>query len=254
MDITFEELKILAGEKGFILPMLEKDYVITKLLYLLKDIQGCYFKGGTALNKIFLDYARLSEDIDLSLTRDINEVEKDIREVLKEFKITHDKRVSQFVRLIVHYKMFHDDGTVFIDLNERAKLETKPESRNIPHFYKEHIPDFSFSTLSKEEMIAEKMAAAIGRNKPRDHFDLLNIIKKGYHINIDLVKRKCSSSGDEFSIISMFNNAKKLKNRWDEDMADLISQNVSFQDVMKELAKHFKLKEEKEKLKDKQAH
>lgn len=151
MDITFEELKILAGEKGFVLPMLEKDYVITKLLYLLKDIRGCYFKGGTAMNKIFLDYARLSEDIDLSLTRNINVVEKDIRKALREFKVTHDKRVSQFVRLIVHYKIFHGDGTVFIDLNERAKLETKPESRNIPHFYRGYIPEFSFMTLSKEE-------------------------------------------------------------------------------------------------------
>lgn len=99
-------------------------------------------------------------------------------------------------------------------------------------------------------MVAEKMAAAISRNKPRDHFDLLNIIKKGYHINLDLVKKKCILSGVDFNIINMFNKAKKLKNRWDEDMADLIAKRVSFQDVMKELARYFKLKEEKEKLKD----
>ena len=49
----------------------------------------------------------------------------------------------------------------------------------------------------------------------------------------------------------MFNKAKKLKNRWDEDMMDLIADNISFQEVMKNLAKYFKLKEEKEKLKDK---
>lgn len=44
----------------------------------------------------------------------------------------------------------------------------------------------------------------------------------------------------------MFNNAKKLKNRWDEDMIPLIADEVPFQDVIKTLARHFKLKEEKD--------
>lgn len=51
--ITLDELKIIAGEKGFTIEILEKDYLVTCLLYLLKDINGIYFKGGTALNKIF---------------------------------------------------------------------------------------------------------------------------------------------------------------------------------------------------------
>ena len=49
----------------------------------------------------------------------------------------------------------------------------------------------------------------------------------------------------------MFNRAKKLKNRWDEDMIALISEKINFQEVMITLAKHFKLKEEKELMKNK---
>lgn len=45
----------------------------------------------------------------------------------------------------------------------------------------------------------------------------------------------------------MFNSAKKLKNRWDSDMLPLISDEVSFEEVMKMLSAHFKLKKEKEK-------
>jgi predicted nucleotidyltransferase component of viral defense system len=126
-----------------------------------------------------------------------------------------------------------------------------PEKSNIHHFYKEFIPNFSFNTLNHAEMIAEKMAAAIGRNKPRDHFDLYKILKKGHDIDLSLVKKKCEQSGDEFNIIKMFNQAKKLKNRWDEDMTALISEPVTFQEVITTLAKHFKLKEAKEKLKNK---
>ncbi len=252
--ITKDELLEIATDKGFQTPLLEKDYLLTELLYLIKDIKGLYFKGGTALNKIFLNHERLSEDLDFTLTRNIKDVEKEIKEKLKGTifdKITHDKRVEKFVRLIVHYKLFHDEGTIFIDLNERGRLLLKSETYNLPHFYKEFIPKYKITTLAKKEMFAEKMAATIGRNKPRDHFDLYNIIKLNLPINLKIVKKKCEQSEQEFNILKMFNRAKKLKNRWDEDMLLLLSKEVSFTKVMKTLASYFKLKEEKESRKDK---
>src|SRR3989344_1597744 len=160
MDITLNELKIISDKEGFNINLIEKDYLITYLLYLLKDINNMYFKGGTAINKILLNHARLSEDIDFTLTDSLPKVEKEIKEKLKGTKfnkISHDKRVDKFVRLVVHYKLFHDEGTIFVDLNERAKLLQKPEKHELRHFYKEYIPPFSIKTLSKEEMIAEKM-------------------------------------------------------------------------------------------------
>ena len=250
--ITLEELKIIADEKGFNIGLIEKDYLITYLLYLIKDVEHIYFKGGTALNKIFLDHERLSEDLDFTITNDLNIVEKEIRTRLNGTifdKLSHDKRVDKFVRLITHYKLFHDAGTIFLDLNERGKLLLTPEKHQVQHFYKDYIPEFSVNTLSLKEMVAEKMAAAIGRNKPRDHFDLLSIISRKIPIDYELVKKKCAESGDEFSIITMFKNAQKLKNRWDEDMIQLLAKKITFVEVMKTLAKHFKYAEEKEKIK-----
>ena len=143
MDITLSELKIISDEEGFNINLIEKDYLITYLLYLLRDVKNIYFKGGTAINKILLRHARLSEDIDFTLTDSLQKVEKEIKDTLKGTlfnNITHDKKVDKFVRLIVHYKLFHDEGTIFIDLNERAKLLQKPEKREIHHFYKGYIP------------------------------------------------------------------------------------------------------------------
>ena len=248
MDITFDELKIIASKEGFDYPLLEKDYLLTYLLYLIKDVKGIYFKGGTALNKIFLNHARLSEDLDFTLTRNIGTVEKEIKESLKNTffsTITHDKRVDKFIRLIVHYKLFHEKGTIFIDLNEKAKLSLKPEKKEIPHFYNEYLPKFSVICLNEKELFAEKMAATIGRNKPRDHFDIFTILKKKLPLDMNLVKKKCEDSNTEFNIIKMFNRAKKLKNRWDEDMEYLLREPITFQEVMQTLAKHFKYSEEK---------
>lgn len=255
--IDYDAIKEIVAKHGFTIDLILKDYYITVILYLIKDIKGIYFKGGTALQKIFLNYSRLSEDIDLTLTRDVQEVIKEIIKILENSnffdKITKDKDVEGFTRLIVHYKGFsNEEGVVFIDLNKRAKLLTDSEKHKINHFYKDNIPEFSFETLSKEEMIAEKVAASIGRNRPRDHFDIYKIVKAEMPINMEMAKRKCKDSNVEFSIIKIFNKAQKLKNRWDEDLAPLLSEEASFKEVITTLARHFKLKEEKDKRKLKQ--
>ena len=235
--IPFDELRVIAGEKGFGLAMVEKDYLVTYLLFLLKDIPGIYFKGGTALNKIFLDHARLSEDLDFTVAADIKKIEKEIKEKVKGTvftKVSYDKKVDKFIRLVVHYRLYHEEGTIFIDLNERGKLLLPAESHEIKHFYPNHIPSFFVSTLHTQEIMAEKMAAAIGRNRPRDHFDLYKLILANK--TIDITK--------------MFNRAQKLKGRWDEDVERFLRKKISFQEVMTTLAKHFQLKKEKEKKKE----
>lgn len=255
-EMSQDEFNRIAVNYPFDRVLLSKDYHVTLILYLLKDIQGIYFKGGTALNKIFLSHARLSEDVDFTITGDLEKIKGEIIELLKESKLFikfgTDKDVEGFTRIVVCYKGFSgEENTVFIDLNKRAKLALKPEEHEIKHFYLKHIPKFSVKTLAKEEMIAEKVAATVGRNKPRDHFDVYKIIKTGVKINLNLVKKKCKESGHEFSVLRMFNNAKKLKNRWDKDMEPLLAEEISFQKVITTLAKYFKLKEEKDNLKKK---
>lgn len=251
--LTNLEFSDIASKYPFNRPLLGKDYYITVILFLLRDVKGIYFKGGTALQKIFLNHARLSEDIDFTISDGLKTVKEKIVNVLNNsgfFEgITKDKDAEGFTRLVVHYIGFSDEkGEVYIDLNRRARLETKPERHKIRHFYPEHLPAFSLNTLSEEELIAEKVASSIGRNKPRDHYDIYQIIQHKLPIKMKLVEKKCKFSEDEFNIIKMFNNAKKLKNRWDEDMIPLIAEEVSFQEVMQTLAKHFKLKEEKDKM------
>lgn len=254
--ISEDEFNDIASGLKFDRVKLTKDYFITLLLYLVRDVNGIYFKGGTALNKIFLEHARLSEDIDFSLTREVSDVKKEIVEIIEKSglfgKISEDKDVEGFLRIVVEYTGFDKEkGEVFIDLNKRAKLSLQPEEYEINHFYYPFIPSFSIKIVSKEELIAEKVAAAIGRNKPRDHYDVYIMLKKNMPINMELTKKKCRESGDEFSIIKMFNKAKMLKNRWDRDMVSLIAEPITFQEVIQFLSNHFKLKEEKEKLKKK---
>lgn len=252
--LSSDEFTNIAARVPFDTFQLVKDYYVTAILYLLKEIDGIYFKGGTALQKIFLDHSRLSEDADFTVTKDMNNVKKEIKEILMKSglfeKITEDKNLDGFTRLVVHYKSFTgEDGTVFVDLNKRAKLLMKSEKHVVQHFYESFIPVFSIPTMAKKEMVAEKIRAAIQRNKPRDHFDIYMIIRKKIPIDMKMVKKKCEQAGIEFNVISMFNRANKLHKRWDADMVSLLAEEIPFEQVMKTLAQHFKLKEEKDKLK-----
>ena len=69
--VSIDELKVISGKLGFDLETTIKDYQLTVLLYYLSSIKGVYFKGGTALNKIFLNHLRLSEDLDFTVTESV---------------------------------------------------------------------------------------------------------------------------------------------------------------------------------------
>lgn len=252
MGIGLDDLKIISDQQGFNLQILEKDYLVTYLLYLIKDIKGIHFKGGTAINKILLDHQRLSEDLDFSLTRNVTEVEKGIKAVLKGTifdKITHGKKVYGFTRLIVHYRLFHEPGTIFIDLNERAHLLLPPQNTEIKHFYKGFIPEFKISCLQQDELVAEKIMAVCSRYRPRDYFDLYYIVKKKIPIEKGIIQKKFKLDGSEFSVLEIFKNNNKVFNQWSDDLFMLMKEKLNFKEVMSVLSKHFKLKEEKEKLK-----
>ena len=252
--ITENELKELVTIRGFNLQLLQKDHYITLVLYLIKDVPDIYFKGGTALNKIFLHHARLSEDIDFTITRNTKEVQAEIVTLLRDThlftNITEDKNVPEFLRIVLSYKTLSGtEDKIFIDLNKRATMLCKPEEHRIEHFYGSHIPQFSVKTLAVEEMIAEKLKATMTRNKPRDHFDIYKILEAKLPLNIILTKKKCREAGKEFSIVRIFKNAQKLKTQWDSDLLPLLTEEVPFETVIKELAKQFKLREEKDKVK-----
>ncbi len=251
--ITKENLDGIILQKRFEPGLLVKDYYLTILLYLLKDIKGIYFKGGTALNKIFLNHTRLSEDLDFTIDTKLSVAKQEITNKIKSSGmfggISLGKEVDGFARLVVSYNSELGKGEIFIDLNTRARLRLPAEMHELRHFYDGFVPKFSLKTLSQQEMIAEKVEAAIGRNKPRDHYDIYKIIQAGLPIDLGLVRKKCEDSGCEFDMIKMFSNAKKLKNRWDMDMSALLREDVQFSEVMKTLASYFGLKEEKERKK-----
>jgi len=238
--ISENKLRNLAGEKKLNLIFLEKDFFLTALLFVIKDVKGIYFKGGTALNKIFLNHARLSEDLDFSSSAD---VKKEIISSLSKNKgIFPSWELERKTRIKVFYKSyFGKNSYIVLDINRKASILLPTQKHEVPHFYDE-IPRFSVATLNKKEIAAEKVRALITRNQPRDYFDVYFMLKKGFKIDKKLVKKKVEEACEEFSVERIFRNADKIYSRWEDDITQLTNRPVKYMTVIKALQKEFRYK------------
>jgi predicted nucleotidyltransferase component of viral defense system len=240
--ISEAKLRNIAADKGFNIIFLEKDYFLTVLFYYLRDFDGIFFKGGTALNKIFLDHTRLSEDLDFTSTSSISHIKKKVDEIVKQdnehFRgAEYEKEKMDFARIKVFYKSyFQKESYIFIDANRKASIHLKAEKKKVNNFYN---LDFEMTVLNISELTAEKMRAAITRNKPRDYFDLYFILKK-YDIDMLLIRKKVEEAEKQFDLRRIFKSANKIYSKWDEDVKKLTNRDLSFEECITFLHKELK--------------
>src|SRR3989344_7664892 len=84
-----EEAFRLGRVTGFPIGLLEKDYHLTKILHKIseKKIEHLVFKGGTCLNKCYLGFYRLSEDLDFVFNQDVKGMSKmQIKKILDNLR------------------------------------------------------------------------------------------------------------------------------------------------------------------------
>ncbi len=193
-DIYIEQWKEYAP--WITLAMVEQDMVITKALILLygqpKISSVLAFRGGTALNKLFIKPAsRYSEDLDFVqiVQEPIGETINAIRSVLDNWLGEPKRKLTErSVKLIYRYQA--------ID-NTAAKL--KIEINTTEHDYVDLLKTYSFSmssdwftgscnviSYSLNELMATKLRALFQRRKGRDLFDLWYVLEKNL-IDVDRV-------------------------------------------------------------------
>ena len=84
-----ELIRRLSAETKFSQILLEKDYHLTRILHKVSDkqIKDLVFKGGTCLNKCYLDLHRLSEDLDFTYNKDINNLSRNqVKKILDQLR------------------------------------------------------------------------------------------------------------------------------------------------------------------------
>jgi predicted nucleotidyltransferase component of viral defense system len=102
-DEFIKSLERASRIKGFLLPLLEKDYYLTLILSRANQLSGdLIFKGGTCLSKVYYSYYRLSEDLDFTMILSQDGVTRgQCRKCIQPIKDRIEKFAEQFGMSIV---------------------------------------------------------------------------------------------------------------------------------------------------------
>mgnify|MGYP001609838286 CR=1 FL=1 len=214
----------VAREQNFNPVLIEKDYYITIILNSINSrlSEDIVFKGGTLLNKMYLNYHRLSEDIDFSYlgkeeldsrtkrSRAVKPIRKKMSDFLKYLNLQSDKPEGdsfnnslQYIFTVTYPSIITEkEGKINIEISLRQNPFDKPVYNIIEHFYKDPfsgedlIQKNKIKCLSLNEAVAEKLKAAVSRRDVaiRDYFDLYYIAKSGFNFKnkdfISIFKKK----------------------------------------------------------------
>jgi predicted nucleotidyltransferase component of viral defense system len=205
-DIFRDALAHSEADKGFTSALIERDYYCSLVLrYFFSTDTSLVFKGGTCLSKVYVDFYRLSEDLDFIIPVTVNTTRTQRRAHVEPVKRMFEK-LPNVVPGIVISEAFggHDESRQYIGYLEyhstvveklekikvevglREPLLSPSESRMAstialnPFSGQPLLPTFTVSAMALREAYAEKFRAAMTRKEPaiRDFFDLYYAIPK----------------------------------------------------------------------------
>jgi predicted nucleotidyltransferase component of viral defense system len=205
-EIFRESLSYSEGVTGLTASLIEKDYYCSLILHHLFDRETpLVFKGGTCLSKVYADFYRLSEDLDLVIPVAIDTPRKQRRLQMDPIKRIFDELLSVVPGVTVskgfkghnesrQYIGYLEYPSIVMDKQERIKIEigireplllpsVTGETRTIvvnPFSGKVLLPIFTVQAVDMKEAYAEKVRASLTRKEPaiRDLFDLFYAVHK----------------------------------------------------------------------------
>jgi len=211
-----EEILRISAKNSFAPRLIEKDYHLTRILHKIseRNIENLVFKGGTCLNKCYLGFYRLSEDLDFVLNQDVNEFSRSqVKRILDNlrreifgildglgletnkklgigWKMITSKKDSKILGLEVatKYKSVLDDTlqNIKIEISFRNALRNPTKRQPIHHDFVDALGEFILEENVEVEVIdlvenfAEKFRALVTRENIaiRDIFDIYFILDK----------------------------------------------------------------------------
>jgi len=210
-----EEIRRLSIETKFSPPLLEKDYHLTKILHKIseKRIKDLIFKGGTCLNKCYLGFYRLSEDLDFVYNQNVanqskgqikkilDELRRRLFEILNELGLKTSREIGRGwkmltskeeprivgLEIITNYDSLIDDSlqTIKLEISFRRKLINPTQIKPIHHEFINSLgeplleEDVKIEVIDLSENFTEKFRALVTRKNIaiRDIYDIDHIIK-----------------------------------------------------------------------------
>ena len=235
-DIFREALSYSEALTGFTASLIEKDYYCSLILqHFFAGVTPLVFKGGTCLSKVYTDFYRLSEDLDLVIPVAVDTPRNQRRSEMDPIKPIFTKLPAVIPGIAIskafrghnesrQYIGYLEYPSAVIDKQERIKIEigirepllspsVAGKTRTVvvnPFSDQPLIPIFTVHAIEMREAYAEKVRAALSRKEPaiRDFFDLFYAVRNmkmdfDDHDFLIMVKKKMEVPGNTLVDISL---------------------------------------------------
>ena len=225
------------------LAMVEQDMVISRALICLyndEDLKNSLvFRGGTALNKLFLKpAARYSEDIDFvqKHPEPIGKTMDGIRNALKLWLGEPKRKVTERSAKLI-YRYLAIDG---LPAKLKIEINTTEHFQVLPLKFEPFLMKSDWfsgkcqiTTYQIEELMATKLRALFQRRKGRDLFDLWLVLKHELidtDTMIDIFKKYCAHDNLKISkdVFQKNMRTKRVNKDFQTDMNILLSNHIDW--------------------------
>jgi len=265
--IDATEIRTLAAQTKIDPGIIEKDYVLSKVLMALSQIdsfnQNLLFKGGTALKKFYYPEWRFSEDLDFTSKvklkpKDVKSTFQDtVNKVSKLFGLsmrileysqyprTGDDLISAQLKLGYDGPLRKSSGqknNVRVDIAFEEKLISEPVMKKTLSDYSDDI-DSELVVYSLEEILSEKLRSILQRGKSRDYYDVW-ILLKNYKNDFsnellwEIFKEKCEFKDIPTPKTEDFFNKERTEEAgryWERGLAHQLNDLPDFDKVLEDL-------------------
>ncbi len=207
--ISREEITKIALQSGLEAYQIEKDYVLGWILAAISQNEqlsdSWLFKGGTCLRKCFFENYRYSEDLDFTIrdtaTFHMEKLQSSVLLIAKwvyqntGIEIDTNRSIFESLKnssnqLILQGRIFYHGPAsptsprawprIKFDITSDEVVVNPPELHTINHPYSDgsSIKDLKVHTYNFYDLLAEKTRALFDRTRPRDLYDVVEIIKR----------------------------------------------------------------------------
>ncbi|MEA2031564.1 MAG: nucleotidyl transferase AbiEii/AbiGii toxin family protein [candidate division Zixibacteria bacterium] len=265
--IDATEIRTLAARAKIDPGIIEKDYVLSKVLMALPQIdffnEHLLFKGGTALKKFYYPEWRFSEDLDFTSKSKLKPNE--VKSIFDETVIKVDtlfglsmriQEYSQYPRkgddlISAQLKLGYDGplrkssgqkNNVRVDIAFEEKLVSDPNMKTIFSGYSDDV-DSELAVYSLEEILSEKLRSILQRGKSRDYYDVWILLKE-YSSDFSneklwgILKEKCKFKDIPTPKTEDFFDPERTKEAsryWERGLAHQLNELPNFEKVQKEI-------------------
>jgi len=244
--ITRRELRQQAMRQGVALGALEKDYILTLILRHLYTEEAwrerLVFKGGTALHKLYLG-RRLSLDLDFTAQEHISleaiRPALEIPEIQGQIKDAHEYHDALTIDRLGFVGPLQHPNSIKVDISFRERVQLLPRQTALTNPY--GLP-FTVTCMALEEILAEKIRAALMRRAPRDYFDLWLLFQRNdiaFAVMPDLIQAKLETVGRSYKPQRLWDEPDILQRVWTDDLRQLMRDVPPFEAMFRELRASF---------------